>query len=389
MKIHKNLLKASDPVFSPSKQTRPMSIMEICQKIESNTLTLPVFQRDLTWTINQAVDLFNYQALGASPMAPISINEITSKNYVDQISFFDRDTILDVSSRNHYSIVDGLQRTSTNHKAFINHEDFNRIILDLKKGIFRTVKVINTSIHIPIGILYNKDPLVLSNYLNSIESLNNDKLKNILLGIRTKFLHYSYTVNLAEDLTEDEQIKWFEVLNNAGSKVTKVQMKFSKLKIKEIDIYKNYTRIFVLKLSQRKYDKLFHLKPTEVSIPICALNPAYEKITNKIHSQNFTPIPSDIRIDQIALLNAGTIQHCFDIALKALDDALEFIKINNLPDPNRIDQITYLLGYFIFKDFNAIDQITINQLIQWYNKVDFTNKTNTERRNIFSGLLDI
>jgi hypothetical protein len=30
--------------------------------------------------------------------------------------------------------------------------------------------------------------------------------------------NYNYTINLAEDLSEDEQISWFEVLNNAGSR---------------------------------------------------------------------------------------------------------------------------------------------------------------------------
>lgn len=41
-----------------------------------------------------------------------------------------------------------------------------------------------------------------------------------LLLARTKILSYAYTVNMAEDLSEDEQITWFEVLNNAGSRVS-------------------------------------------------------------------------------------------------------------------------------------------------------------------------
>lgn len=34
---------------------------------------------------------------------------------------------------------------------------------------------------------------------------------------------------MAEDLSEDEQITWFEVLNNAGSRVSIIQMRFAKM----------------------------------------------------------------------------------------------------------------------------------------------------------------
>lgn len=49
--------------------------------------------------------------------------------------------------------------------------------------------------------------------------MDNDVMAFLLLA-RTKILSYAYTVNMAEDLSEDEQITWFEVLNNAGSRVS-------------------------------------------------------------------------------------------------------------------------------------------------------------------------
>lgn len=42
--------------------------------------------------------------------------------------------------RGQYSVVDGQQRLTTNFKAYINHEDFRNIVLDLGKGVFTQVQ---------------------------------------------------------------------------------------------------------------------------------------------------------------------------------------------------------------------------------------------------------
>ena len=60
-----------------------------------------------------------------------------------------------------------------------------------------------------------------------------------------KIKNYNYTINSADALSEDEQIEWFEVRNNAGSRVSIIQMRFSKLKMYGIDIYKQYTSVYV------------------------------------------------------------------------------------------------------------------------------------------------
>ena len=45
MIVDKNLIKCSR--FNPTKKTHQMSILEICKKIESGELTLPLYQRDV------------------------------------------------------------------------------------------------------------------------------------------------------------------------------------------------------------------------------------------------------------------------------------------------------------------------------------------------------
>ena len=57
-------------------------------------------------------------------------------------------------------------------------------------------------------------------------------------------------VGTATDLTEDEQINWFEVLNNAGSRVSIIQMRFSKLKAHGIDVYTQYTHVYRNKVQE-------------------------------------------------------------------------------------------------------------------------------------------
>ncbi|MGM9616754.1 MAG: hypothetical protein ACI3X0_04250, partial [Butyricicoccus sp.] len=77
---------------------------------------------------------------------------------------------------------------------------------------------------------------------------------------------------------------------------------------------------------------------------------------------------------------------CFSITLEALDFVLDFIEINGLKTPERIDYINYLLGYFVFHGCEVNDS-TREFLINWYENVDFTNKSNTDRRDIFNALI--
>jgi hypothetical protein len=74
--------------------------------------------------------------------------------------------------------------------------------------------------------------------------------------------------------------------------------------------------------------------------------------------------------------------------LSALDLALDFIEDNDLRKPDRIDYINYLLGYFVFSGAE-ISESKKNRLVDWYDSADFTNKNNTERRTMFTALINM
>lgn len=286
------------------------------------------------------------------------------------------------------SVVDGQQRLTTNYKAYCNHPDLKNVVLDLGKGEF----VINTESfrrnQIPVGILLNKDDLMLIGYTGKNKALSAPEIVNALLQIRNKIKTYQYTINFATDLTEDEQIDWFEVLNNAGSRVSIIQMRFSKLKAHGIDIYTQYTNIYRNKVLEHGYD-YFRPQKANVSYPIAALNPAYELLVSGQHlNNNFAPMSSDTKENQLCNLKPEKLQECFKITLEALDKTLQFIEDNNLKTPNRSDYVNYLIGYFVFHQNELTNEQTSN-LIDWYNKVDFTNKSNTDRRKIYSNLLKV
>ncbi|MBN1040073.1 DUF262 domain-containing protein [Clostridium botulinum] len=392
MNINENLINLSG--FNPTKRTFQMTILKICEDIEKQEITLPLYQRDISWTTKQCLDLFNYQLLGKAPVAPISINEIRDieENCIPQISFIERE-IIEGDMRGKLSVTDGQQRLTSNFMAYINHPNLRNIFLDLVKGQFILLEDSVKKYQIPVGILLNKDNMIFFDYINNNSTLKKPECMNILIQVRNKLRDYSYTINMAQDLNEKEQIEWFEVLNNAGSKVTKIQMRFAKLKTEGIDIYKQYTKMFIDKIeeasSELGNDNLFKLKPTEVSIPIAALNPAYEVITKKPHTANYTPIPSDTRETQLCELESYELLACFKITLEALEKVMNFIKDNNLKFPDRIDYITYLLGYFVLNKNNVTDYKQIQMVIKWYKNVKFTNKSNSERRKIFTELLEI
>lgn len=189
------------------------------------------------------------------------------------------------------------------------------------------------------------------------------------------------------DLSEDEQINWFEVLNNAGSRVSIIQMRFSKLKAHGIDVYTQYTHIYRNKVLEYGYD-YFTPQKANVSYPIAALNPAYEVLISGRHSNNFAPISSDTKENQLCNLEPEQLSECFAVTLQALDKVLKFIDDNRLKKYNRSDYVNYLIGYFVFHREGITDKQK-ESLINWYNSVNFTNKSNTARRKIYSDLLQI
>ena len=389
MKVNSILIKATK--FNPTKKSFQMSVEELCKKIDTNEITLPLYQRDLSWSLQKVVDLFNYQLFGKAPVAPISINQINNIDLsVPQISFLDREVIQKSTIKNaHYSVVDGQQRLTTSYKAYIMDDSFRNIFLDVQSAKFRIIEGGIKKTQIPVGVLLNRDVDILKNYLMEKKSFND--LYGILLEVRSKMNGYNYTMNVAEDLTEDEQIEWFEVLNNAGSKVTALQMSFSKLKIHNFDIYRDYIKPFINQIEEFGFGELFEVFTTNVSYPVVALNPAYEVIVkNGIHNVNFAPIPSDQKASQLTSLNIDVLNKVVELSLESTKKALEFIENNDLKKYiTRMDYILYLSGYFAFKKSFHLDKIVEEKLIEWVKNSNFTNASNGKRREIFSNMLEI
>ncbi|MBU4643036.1 DUF262 domain-containing protein [Bacillus toyonensis] len=390
MKIHNKIEAATS--FNPTKKTHQMDIATMCERIKNNRITLPLYQRDLSWTLSKAVDLFNFQLFGKAPVSPISINEISNDtdNYVPQVSFLNRELISQSEIKgDHQSVVDGQQRLTTNFKAYINHDSFRNVVLDISRGVFRIVDGSITKSQIPVGILFNKDEKLLIKYLQEKDTFT--ELFATLILVRTKIRSYNYTINIAENLTEDEQIQWFEVLNNAGSRVTTLQMSFSKLKLHNLDIYTDYTNPFKEKAFEYGFEELFTPFTTNVSYPIAALNPAYEVIEkNGHHNTNYAPIPSDTKEAILTKLNVDALKSIIELTLKSLETALEFINNNELQEHiSRIDYILYLIGFFAYQKNEQLESQKVKKLIEWVETVDFTNQSNSSRREIFSNLLKL
>jgi len=385
MRINNELKKMAS--YNPTKQTFSMNTRELNEQIAKNKITLPLYQRDVSWVLKKSIELLNYQLNGKAPVSPISINKISNLDeYVPQVSIIDRE-LIDTIKVGQLTVTDGQQRLTTNYKAHINHPDFRNIVLDLSKGKFRIVEDSIKKFQIPVGILLNNNDDVFYEYLTLNKQLQKPEAQSTLVQIRSKLRDYNYTINLAEDLTEDEQIEWFEVLNNAGSRVSRIQMSFSKLKLEDIDIYVQYTKPFMQKLEEYGYDGIFDVKTTEVSIPIANLNPAYEIIKGQEHKLNYAPIPSDSKDRQLCGLSTSELKNCFEMTLIGLKQALDFIENQNLDKPTRLDYISYLTGYFVFHAEETLTREEEKYIIDWYKNVSFTNKSNGERRNIFNNLI--
>lgn len=385
MKINSIKLQAATNL-NPTKRSQTMTITDLCEKIENGSLTVPLYQRGLSWNDTKAINLFNYQLFGKAPVAPISLNEIGTNDAVPQLSFISRNVIPD-NHQGKLSVVDGQQRLTTNYKAYSNDDSFSNIVFDFTQAKFRNANNgrANKS-QVPVGILFNKNQQILTDYIYKNYSTNDaTKLFPLLVGIRAKILNYSYTIHIADNMTENEQIEWFEVLNNAGSKVSLIELSLSKLKMHNFDIYSFFITPYKNKVKEYGFDELFSPFSSNVSYPIASLNPAFEYLVkNKSHSKNYAPIPSDTKEKMFLKLTKEQLEEMSQLTLKALNKALDFIFEYQLQSYIKTMQyVMYLTGYFIFQE----DNIQKGNLAKWVEETSFDNLSNGERRSIYSKLI--
>ena len=222
-----DLIKAVS--FNPTKETYTASVLDLCKDIEAKRIVLPLYQTGIRWIDTKFLDLLNFQLLGKAPVSPISMNLIEDRTRaVEQVTFINRE-VIEEDVQNKKSVTDGQQRLTCNYYAYSDNDQFKNFVLDLQKGKFISPKDEIKKYQIPIGKLLNRDISELNDYKNSVPYLKKDEVTDLLYAVRSKLFNYSYTINMAKNLTEDEQIGWFEVLNNAGSKVSLLQMKFAKI----------------------------------------------------------------------------------------------------------------------------------------------------------------
>lgn len=379
--------------YDPTKQSQTRSIAQLNEEIEKNKISLPIYQRDLSWTLQKAVDLFNYQLYGKAPVAPLSLNKISLDDgfSVTQVEVITRKIIKDEQVKEgHLSIIDGQQRLTTNYKAYIDDPSFSSIVLDIKKGCFRSIKNNPSKHQIPVGKLLNKSQEVMTDYATQEMKIKDFSVMTILIAVRSKIAQYSYTIHIANGMNEDEQIEWFEVLNNAGSKVSALQMTFAKLGSKQnFDIYAQYGEPFKKLIEDFDLHDLFSPYTTNVSYPVALLNPELELLTTdyKGHKNNYAPIPSDTKEKLLINLSINELDNITRNSLTSLEKTLTFFESYGLTDiVNRMDYILYVSGYISFR---GLANEKIPNLIQWVKEVNFANLDNTKRRNLFTELLSL
>lgn len=391
--INDKLKSASS--YDPTKQSQSQTIAALNTDIRENKISLPIYQRDLSWTLEKAVALFNYQLFGKAPVSPLSFNRISiADNNVTQVELISRKVIPSAAVKEaSLSVIDGQQRLATNYRASTDDPEFANIVLDLKKGKFRLLKVGPNKNQIPVGKLLNKDNSVLSNYASSEMQITDFDDMTALVNIRAKLTGYSYTLHIANGMNETEQIEWFEVLNNAGSKVSALQMTFAKLGSTNYDIYSEYGVPFKNKITDFDLDNLFSPYTTNVSYPVALLNPEleillYQKgIQKEKHAMNYAPMPSDTKENKLTQLTPDELKTISTKTLQNLDFALRFFEDENLVSTvTRMDYILDVAGYFAFYG-NNLSTEQRDMLANWVRTTDFVNQPNSKRRQIFKELI--
>src|SRR5699024_856548 len=125
----------------------------------------------------------------------------------------------------------------------------------------------------------------------------------------------------AHDLSGDQQIEWFDVLNLAGSRVPEIQMKLTRLQIKGLDFYKEYADVFRNKVEMAALDDLFIQINTRTSIPIATLISAIEVISDTTHTFIERPTPADTKESFISAMEIDDLRRAFNVTLDGLPSA--------------------------------------------------------------------
>lgn len=374
--------------LNPTKQSQKMTIEDLCEQIELGNITIPMYQRGLSWNENKAVALFNYQLSGEAPVSPLSFNKIVTHKDIPQLSFVSRKLIKNsVDNNQKLSVIDGQQRLTTNYKAYSGDPSFDHIVLDCGQGKFKKVRSLKNN-QIPVGILLNKNQDGMLKFCQKhFTTKEYSQYSFALLSVRSKMMSYMYTIHIANDMDEEKQIEWFEVLNNAGTRISAIDLALSKLHVHDFDIHKEFILPYQQEVEKYGFKKLFLPFSTKVSYPIASLNPAYElRFRKGVHSKNYAPIPSDTKENKLVDLDSSELQEIKDLTLNALHEALQFISDNNLKAQiKQMIYIMYLTGYFVF---HPNDNKYKSQLINWVKTVDFVNAPNGMKREMFEQLIN-
>jgi hypothetical protein len=383
----------------PSRDTMIFTIEDICKKVNEGKIVMPIFQTGLRWTADKIRDLLSFELTGFAAISPISMclldfgfepQKETYEKYGPQIELITREKLENIRGEV-YSLTDGQQRVTNNYKCYIGHPDLRNYMLDLKSGKIIIIKdsEMPKEGQIPVGVIYNKSFAVYNEYVQKHEELQDTSLNTYLSLIRTKFLGYRYTVNLAKNLDEKQQIQWFEILNNAGSKIPLKEMHLSRLKIKDVDYHTEYFIKFVNMLNNKGYNQIFTSKQTQVSYPLAALNPAYDYLFSTVDAKKIAPIASDVKEDRICKLNTQQLRNLFEVTLEALELTIEFIDSNELVIPDRMEYVTFTMGYFIYGKNEKLTEERKKFLVNWFNEIEFTNISNSAKRREYYRLINM
>lgn len=385
--------------LDPTKDSVILTIQDICSKVKCNKIVLPIFQTGLRWTEQKVISLLNFQLTGFAPVAPISMcnldfgydcNPAIYEMYGKQISLLEREEITTLRGEI-YSLTDGQQRITTNYKCYIGHPDFAHIVLDVSVGKIITIQdSIEIKVNqIPVGVLYNHDFNVYNEHLTKHPQFLEPTVSNYLTQIRNKFLGYRYTVNFAKNLNEKQQLQWFEILNNAGSKIPIKEMNLSRLKTKDVDYHKDYIEKFMSLIEDCDYDECFPTQATKVTYPLSTLNPGYDFLYGTESNTNVAPMPSDVKEKRLCALKTEELKKLFNITLEALELVLLFIEDNDLDVNGRMEYITFSVGYFIYGGNKELTQERKDFLINWFKITNFVNMSNSTKRKTYQDLINM
>lgn len=217
-----------DDAFELYRASDVRDLEDLCKKVKDGQITVPIFEQKPKWTVQEAINTFNYLLTNDFFTLPFAFDVITNEPKVKQLSFPDYKPIdSNYKYNNTFSIIAGSKILDMYYKAYIGDDIFKNVVFDLSIGKIRFYQHYSPEFNKVFSInfiLTAKPKDYYQEYcklfgVEDTDDIDDDEdeffdMRHYLYQFRDCFFPNCFA-SVATDLSKKEQLRWRRQLHLA------------------------------------------------------------------------------------------------------------------------------------------------------------------------------